>query len=76
MRRRSNTNTELPEQMAIRDKCFYPTRTFIEFKKDEIEQPIPDGFDEQACLDPQRLAVKTKKEEALTVLAKTGEPAR
>ena len=27
-----------PEQQAIRAKCFHPTGTFIEFRKEEIEQ--------------------------------------
>ena len=43
------------EQEAIRAKCFHPTGTFIEFKKEEIEQSIPDRFEEQVrrCADTQ-----------------------
>ena len=36
-----------PKQQAIRDKCFHSTGTFIEFKKEETEQSIPDRFEEQ-----------------------------
>jgi len=49
-----------PEQQAIRAKCFHPTGTFIEFKKEEIEQSIPDRFERIVRLYPDRLAVKTK----------------
>ena len=48
-----------PEQQAIRDRCFHPTGKFVEFEKDEIEQSIPDRFEEQVRKYPQRLAVKT-----------------
>jgi len=34
-----------PEQEAIRAKCFHPTGTFVEFKKEEIEQSIPERFE-------------------------------
>jgi hypothetical protein len=33
-----------PEQQAIRDKCFHPTGAFVEFKKEGIEQSIPERF--------------------------------
>jgi len=49
-----------PEQEAIRAKCFHPTGKFIEFKKEEIEQSIPDRFEQQAVKYPDRLAVKTR----------------
>ncbi|MFQ5681991.1 MAG: AMP-binding protein [Candidatus Binatia bacterium] len=48
-----------PEQQAIRDKCFHPTGKFIEFKRDEIEQSIPDRFEQMVRKYPNRLAVKT-----------------
>src|SRR5215467_3931370 len=47
-----------PEQQAIRDKCVHPTGTFVEFKKEEIEQSIPDRFEKIVRLYPHRLAVK------------------
>lgn len=49
-----------PEQQAIRDRCFHPTGTFIDFKKEEIEQSIPDRFEQQVRLYPHRLAVKSR----------------
>lgn len=48
-----------PEQQAIRAKCFHPTGTFVEFKEEEIEQSIPDRFEQMVRLYPERLAVKT-----------------
>ena len=73
------------QQRAIRNKCFHPTGTFVEFSRDEIEQSIPDRFEQQVRRYPNRLAVKTKKEEltydelnraanqvAHAILAKTG----
>ncbi len=56
----SSRSTVLPpEQQAIRDKCFHPTGTFVEFKKEDIEQSIPDRFEKQVRLYPHRLAVRT-----------------
>lgn len=58
--------TNLPlEQQAIKAKCFHPSGVFTEFKKEEIEQSIPDRFEKIAQMYPDRLAVKTK-EHALT----------
>jgi len=48
-----------PEQQAIRDKCFHPTGRFVEFKKEEIEQSIPNRFEEMVSKYPDRLAVMT-----------------
>lgn len=48
-----------PEQEAIRAKCFHPTGTFIEFKREEIEQSIPKRFEQQVRKHPDRVAVKT-----------------
>ena len=57
-------NTNLPpEQLSILNRCFHPSGTFIEFKKEEIEQSIPDRFEEQVRKNPQRLAVKTRLQE-------------
>ncbi|MCH8282861.1 MAG: AMP-binding protein, partial [Chloroflexi bacterium] len=52
-----------PKQQAIRDKCFHSTGTFIEFKKEETEQSIPDRFEKQVGKYPERLAVKSKDDE-------------
>jgi non-ribosomal peptide synthetase component F len=48
-----------PEQQAIRAKCFHPTGTFVEFKKEEVEQSIPDRFEGVVARYPDRTAVKT-----------------
>src|SRR5437870_5367112 len=51
--------TNLPlEQQMIRAKCVHPTETFIKFKKEEIEQSIPERFEKIVRLYPNRLAVK------------------
>jgi amino acid adenylation domain-containing protein len=56
----ANTNSQLPpEQQAIRAKCFHPTGEFIEFKKDEVEQSIPDRFEKMVRQHGDRLAVRT-----------------
>jgi len=47
-----------PEQEAIRAKCFHPTGTFVEFKKEEVEQSIPERFEKVVQLYPSRLAVE------------------
>ncbi|MDZ4343158.1 MAG: amino acid adenylation domain-containing protein, partial [Candidatus Binatia bacterium] len=52
-----------PEQQAIRDKCFHPTGTFVEFPKEEIEQSIPDRFEQIVAAHSGRLAVKTNRAE-------------
>ena len=46
MREFPTKNFQLPpEQQAILDKCFHPSGTFVEFKKEEIEQSIPERFE-------------------------------
>lgn len=49
-----------PEQEAIRARCFHPAGTFVEFKKDEIEQSIPGRFEQMVRQFPNRIAVKTR----------------
>src|ERR1700724_1601139 len=49
-----------PDQQAIRAKCFHPTGTFVEFKKEEIEQSIPERFEKIVRIYPDRTAVRTK----------------
>lgn len=53
------------QQQALRARCFHPTEKFIEFRKEEIEQSIPERFEDQVRKHSQRLAIKTK-ENALT----------
>jgi len=52
-----------PEQQAIRAKCFHPTGTFIEFKKEEIEQSIAERFEKIVRMYPRRVAVKTRNDQ-------------
>ena len=49
-----------PEQEAIRAKCFHPTGTFVEFKREEVEQSIPERFEKMVRLHPQRLALESR----------------
>ena len=57
------TTNHPPEQQAIHDKCFHPAGTFIEFKREEVEQSIPDRFEQQVLRYPGRLAVKAGSQE-------------
>ncbi len=53
--------THLPwHQQAIRAKCIHPLGTFIAFKQEEIEQPIPTRFEQQVLTNPDRIAIKTR----------------
>jgi non-ribosomal peptide synthetase component F len=49
------------EQQAIRAKCFYPSGTFVEFSKEEIEQSIPERFEKIACRYSKQLSIKVGK---------------
>jgi len=46
------------EQEAVRAKCFHPTGTFVEFKREEVEQSITERFEKIVRQYPERLAVK------------------
>jgi len=48
-----------PEQQTIRDRCFHPSGTFVEFTKEAIEQSIPDRFEKIANQFPHRIAVQS-----------------
>ena len=52
-----------PDQQAIRDKCFHPTGTFVEFPWSALAGSLVDRFEEQVEHDPKRLAVKSGGEE-------------
>jgi amino acid adenylation domain-containing protein len=47
------------DQLHIRAKCRHPSGKFEEFRKEEIEQSIPERFEQQAKRYGDRLAVKT-----------------
>ena len=49
-----------PQQQAIRAKCFHPTGTFIEFKKEEIEQSIAARFEKIVRQYQSLLALKAR----------------
>ncbi len=51
------------QQQAIRNRCFHPSGNFIEFRKEDIEQSIPDRFEEQVRKYPDQLAVKTRNQQ-------------
>jgi len=48
-----------PPQQAIRDKCFHPSGTFVEFPDEAVEQSIPQRFEQIVRRYPERLALKT-----------------
>ena len=57
----SNRNSRLPpEQQAIRDKCFHPSGTFVEFPMEDVETSIPARFEKIVRLWPNQLAITTK----------------
>ena len=54
-----------PEQQAIRDSCFHPSGTFIQFPIQDVETSIPKRFEKIVRMYPNRLAVKAG-DQALT----------
>ena len=62
----SKDSSDVPlKQQRNRGERVRPTNPFIEFKKEEIEQSIPERFEQMVRLYPDRIAVKTK-DHALT----------
>jgi amino acid adenylation domain-containing protein len=52
---------DLPqEQQVIRVKCVHPSNVFVKFEGKDIEQSIPDRFEQIVLKHPDRLAVKSK----------------
>jgi amino acid adenylation domain-containing protein len=51
-----------PEQQAIRDKCFHPSGTFVEFPREEVERSIPERFEKIVRMYPDRIAVEMDHE--------------
>jgi amino acid adenylation domain-containing protein len=47
-----------PEQRAIRDKCFHPSGTFVEFPIEDVETSIPARFEKIAQRYPEYTAIK------------------
>ena len=46
-----------PEQEAIRAKCFHPTGTFVEFKKEEVKQSIPKRLEKMVANTLEQIAI-------------------
>ena len=51
------------QQLSILEQCYHPSGAFIRFEKEEIEQSIPSRFEQQVHSYPQRLAIKTQRQE-------------
>jgi len=52
-------NFTLPlKQQAIRDRCFHPSGTFVEFPLEDVETSIPERFEKVVRMYPHRLAYK------------------
>jgi amino acid adenylation domain-containing protein len=49
-----------PEQQEIRDKCFHPSGTFVEFPMEDVETSIAERFEKIAGKYPHRIAVKVE----------------
>jgi amino acid adenylation domain-containing protein len=47
------------QQQAIRDKCFHPSGTFVEFPEQGVESSIPARFEQIVACHHHRLAVKS-----------------
>jgi len=52
-----------PEQQAIRDRCFHPSGTFVEFPGEDVETSIPARFEKIVQRYPDRIAVKSNNEQ-------------
>jgi non-ribosomal peptide synthetase component F len=47
------------EQLRIRNKCFHPSGSFEEFRREDFDQSIVKKFEQQVERFPDRLAVRT-----------------
>jgi len=50
----------IASQQSIRNKCIHPTGTFVEFRKEDLDQSVPERFEKMVGQFPDRLAVKVK----------------
>lgn len=56
--------TRIPkEQLRVLARCKHPKGTFVAFRKEEVEQSIPDRFEKQVEKYPDRIAVKSRYHE-------------
>ncbi len=51
-----------PEQQAIRDKCFHPSGTFVEFPIEDVESSVCAHFEKIAAQYPNHWAILTDTE--------------
>jgi amino acid adenylation domain-containing protein len=51
-----------PEQQAIRDKCFHPSGTFVEFPIEDVETSIPERFEKVVSQYPDNWAIVTNSQ--------------
>ena len=57
----SKQNFELPPaQQAIRDKCFHPSGSLVEFPIADVESSIPRRFEKRVSQFPNQLAIKSE----------------
>jgi amino acid adenylation domain-containing protein len=56
---RPNTPELLSEQERIRARCFHPAGSFVEFKNNEVEQSVPNRFEQQVASHPDHIAIST-----------------
>jgi amino acid adenylation domain-containing protein len=64
MREPTGTEAILPsEQKRVRDRCHHPSNTFVEFRKEEVEQSVNSRFEKQVKLFPDRLAIKSRHQQ-------------
>ena len=55
----STTMVNYDPQQAIKARCFHPSGSFVEYRKEEVEQSIPDRFEKIVHQNPNQIAVKT-----------------
>ena len=63
MKHSSGTMSGGHPQQAIWAKCFHPSGNFVEFKREEIEQSIPQRFEKIVRKYPDRVAVQSDDHE-------------
>lgn len=59
----SKDDIDFAHQQSMQSRSVRPTNAFVEFKKEEIDQSIPDRFEKQVDRYPDRIAIKTRNQE-------------
>ena len=47
------------EQARIRERCRHPSGRFVEFRSEDVDQSVPERFEQQAALHGSRPAIRT-----------------